>query len=74
VEIFNFRLLPVGNVELLHDKNYKPKRCGIVEFECTDSVKAVEKMHRYDIRGRKLVVREVSKHALEQLCLEIDSV
>jgi RNA recognition motif-containing protein len=62
-------------VELLHDKNDKPKRCGIVEFECTDSVnRAVEKMYRYDLRGRKLVVREVSKHALEQLCLEIDSV
>jgi hypothetical protein len=26
-------------MELLHDKNDKPKRCGIVEFECTDSAK-----------------------------------
>jgi RNA recognition motif-containing protein len=74
VEIFNFRLLPVGKVELLRDKNDKPKGCGIVEFECTDSVKTVEKMHRYDLRGRKLAVREVSKHALEQFCLETDSV
>jgi RNA recognition motif-containing protein len=71
VEIFNFFLLPVGEVayvELFHDENDKPRGCGVVEFESADSVKkAVEKMHRYDLKGRKLVVKEVSKHALEQL-------
>jgi RNA recognition motif-containing protein len=75
--IFNFRLLPVGevaHVELFHDRNNKPRGCGIVEFESADSVKkAVEKMHRFDFRGRKLVVKEVSKHALELLWLEINS-
>jgi RNA-binding proteins (RRM domain) len=57
-------LLPVGEVayvELFHDENDKPRGCGIVEFESADSVKkAVEKMHRFDLKGRKLVVKEVS--------------
>ena len=51
----------VAYVELFHDENDKPRGCGIVEFESADSVKkAVEKMHRYDLNGRKLVVKEVS--------------
>jgi len=58
-------LLPVGEVayvELFHDENDKPRGCGIVEFESADSVKkAVEKMHRFDLKGRKLVVKEVSE-------------
>jgi RNA recognition motif-containing protein len=58
-------LFPVGEVafvELYHDENDKPRGCGIVEFESADSVKkAVEKMHRFDLKGRKLVVKEVSK-------------
>jgi hypothetical protein len=58
-------LLSVGEVayvELFHDENDKPRGCGIVEFESADSVKkAVEKMHRYDLKGRKLVVKEVSR-------------
>lgn len=61
-------LLPVGEVayvELFHDENDKPRGCGIVEFESADSVKkAVEKMHRFDLKGRKLVVKEVSKRNL----------
>jgi RNA recognition motif-containing protein len=60
-----FFLLSVGEVayvELFHDENDKPRGCGIVEFESADSVKkAVEKMHRYDLKGRKLVVKEVSR-------------
>lgn len=61
----NFFLSSVGEVayvELFHDENDKPRGCGIVEFESADSVKkAVEKMHRYDLKGRKLVVKEVSR-------------
>lgn len=74
----NFFLLPVGEVayvELFHDENDKPRGCGIVEFESADSVKkAVEKMHRYDLKGRKLVVKEVSKCASIRITLENDSV
>lgn len=69
IAAYNFvSLLPVGEVayvELFHDENDKPRGCGIVEFESADSVKkAVEKMHRFDLKGRKLVVKEVSKRNL----------
>jgi len=47
-------------VELFVDENDKPRGCGIVEFEKSESAQmAVEKMHRYELKGRKLVVKEV---------------
>lgn len=58
-DLFRDNVGKVTHVELFTDENEKPRGCGIVEFEDTDSVKiAVEKMHRHDIRGRKLVVKE----------------
>lgn len=60
-DLFRTEVGKVAHVELFTDENDKPRGCGIVEFEDSDSVKiAVEKMHRYDIKGRKLVVKEVS--------------
>lgn len=51
----------VSFVELFSDENDKSKGCGIVEFESPESVKkAIEKLHRYDIDGRKIIVKEVS--------------
>lgn len=48
-------------VELFVDENDKPRGCGIIEFETVESAQlAVEKMHRYELKGRKLVVKEVS--------------
>lgn len=59
-DLFRTEVGKVAHVELFTDENDKPRGCGIVEFEDSDSVKiAVEKMHRYDIKGRKLVVKEV---------------
>nr|XP_033323775.1 heterogeneous nuclear ribonucleoprotein 87F-like isoform X1 [Megalopta genalis] len=59
-DLFRTEVGKVAHVELFTDENDKPRGCGIVEFEDLDSVKiAVEKMHRYDIKGRKLVVKEV---------------
>lgn len=50
----------VAYVELFHDEKLKPRGCGIVEFDKADNVSlAIEKMHRYELNGRKLVVREV---------------
>ncbi|XP_078052632.1 heterogeneous nuclear ribonucleoprotein rumpelstiltskin isoform X2 [Augochlora pura] len=58
-DLFRTEVGKVAHVELFTDENDKPRGCGIVEFEDLDSVKiAVEKMHRYDIKGRKLVVKE----------------
>lgn len=54
----------VAYVELFVDENDKPRGCGIVEFETVESAQlAVEKMHRYELKGRKLVVKEVSHFA-----------
>lgn len=49
----------VSFVELFSDENDKSKGCGIVEFESPESVKkAIEKLHRFDIDGRKIIVKE----------------
>lgn len=51
----------VSFVELFVDEDDKPRGCGIIEFANPDLAKeAVEKMHRYELKGRKLVVKEVS--------------
>ncbi|EFN89776.1 Myelin expression factor 2 [Harpegnathos saltator] len=58
-DLFRTEVGKVAHVELFTDENDKPRGCGIMEFEDSESVKiAVEKMHRYDIKGRKLVVKE----------------
>lgn len=58
-DLFRKEVGEVAYVELFHDENDKPRGCGIVEFESAESVKkAVEKMHRFDLKGRKLVVKE----------------
>lgn len=46
-------------VELFKDENDKPRGCGIVEFKDPDSVqKAMDKMNRYELNGREIVVKE----------------
>ncbi|XP_047003200.1 myelin expression factor 2 isoform X2 [Schistocerca americana] len=58
-DLFRQEVGEVSYVELFMDENDKPRGCGIVEFESPESVKkAVEKMHRFDLKGRKLVVKE----------------
>lgn len=49
----------VEYVELFHDESGKARGCGIVEFKDPDNVeKALEKLNRYEINGRELVVKE----------------
>ncbi|KAG8226989.1 hypothetical protein J437_LFUL000294 [Ladona fulva] len=58
-DLFRTEVGEVAYVELFSDDVDKPRGCGIVEFESPDSVKkAVEKMHRFELKGRKLVVKE----------------
>lgn len=48
-------------MEMFNDENNRPRGCAVIEFESTELVqKAVEIMHRYELKGRKLVVKEVS--------------
>ena len=57
-------VIPVGEVsfvEMANDENNRPRGCAVIEFESADSVgKAISQMHRYELKGRKLVVKEVS--------------
>lgn len=49
----------VNFVELFNDESHKPRGCGIVEFKSNDSVaKSMEKLNRYEINGRQIVVKE----------------
>ncbi|KAH8385865.1 hypothetical protein KR200_000856 [Drosophila serrata] len=52
----------VGSIEyvqLFHDESGKARGCGIVEFKDPENVqKAMEKMNRYEVNGRELVVKE----------------
>jgi RNA recognition motif-containing protein len=58
-DLFRDEIGNVTFVELFHDENNKPRGCGVVEFEKSESViKALEKMNRYDLNGRNLVVKE----------------
>ncbi|KAG4065848.1 hypothetical protein HA402_012526 [Bradysia odoriphaga] len=46
-------------VELFVDESNKPRGCGIVEFKDAENVqKALEKMNRYELGGREIVVKE----------------
>ena len=54
-DLFRDQVGDVTYVELFSDENEKPRGCGILEFGTKDlAKKAVEKMHRHDLKGRKV--------------------
>ena len=58
-DLFRDNVGDVSYVELFNDENEKPRGCGILEFATDDLAKnAIEKMHRHEYKGRKLVVKE----------------
>lgn len=58
-DLFRREVGDVSFVELFNDESGKPRGCGIVEFEKAESVSvALEKMNRYDLGGRNLVIKE----------------
>lgn len=60
-DLFRTEVGEVAHVQLFTDENDKPRGCGVVAFATPElAAKAVEKMHRYDLKGRKLVVKEDS--------------
>lgn len=45
---------------MFNDDNGRPRGSAIVDFESSEMAqKAIEKMHRMEVKGRKLVVKEV---------------
>ncbi|XP_063229718.1 myelin expression factor 2-like [Bacillus rossius redtenbacheri] len=58
-DLFRKEVGKVVFVELFNDENNKPRGCGIVEFESVELARiAVEKMHRYELQNRNLVVKK----------------
>ncbi|XP_055614314.1 myelin expression factor 2 isoform X2 [Uranotaenia lowii] len=58
-DLFRKEVGDVSFVELFHDESMKPRGCGIVEFEKSEHVQiALDKMNRFDINGRQLVIKE----------------
>lgn len=58
-DLFRNEVGEVSFVELFVDENNKPKGCGVVEFSDSASIKkCLEVMHRFEIKGRKLVIKE----------------
>merc|ERR1712038_1862595 len=58
-DLFRDNVGDVSYVELFNDENDKPRGCGILEFSTEEMAKkAVDVMHRHEIKGRKMVVKE----------------
>ncbi|PRD27483.1 UNVERIFIED_CONTAM: Myelin expression factor 2 [Trichonephila clavipes] len=58
-DLFREKVGDVSYVELFEDENGKFRGCGIVEFKDSSSVqKAVDTLHRFEFKGRQLVVKE----------------
>lgn len=63
IYLYVYFFVLVGDVSFVvvyTDEKDKSRGCGTVEFDRAESAqKAIDKMHRFDINGRKLVVKEV---------------
>ncbi|XP_075979397.1 heterogeneous nuclear ribonucleoprotein rumpelstiltskin [Anticarsia gemmatalis] len=58
-DLFKEKVGDVAYVELFNDENGKPRGCGVVEFTNAEAMKkALFVMHRYELNGRKLVLKE----------------
>jgi len=58
-DLFRSEVGEVSFVELFEDESGKPRGCGIIEFEKHEhALLAMDRMNRYELKGRKLVVKE----------------
>ncbi|CAG4965510.1 unnamed protein product [Parnassius apollo] len=58
-DLFKEKVGDVAYVDLFNDDNGKPRGCGVVVFTTTEAMKkALSVMHRYELNGRKLVLKE----------------
>jgi len=58
-DLFRKEVGEVSYVELFDDESGKPRGAGVMEFNTIElTKKAIEKMHRYEFKGRKIVVKE----------------
>ncbi|XP_045538698.1 myelin expression factor 2 isoform X2 [Papilio machaon] len=58
-DLFKEKVGDVAFVELFTDDHGKPRGCGVVTFSTSEAAKkALSVMHRYELFGRKLVLKE----------------
>ncbi|XP_013140500.1 PREDICTED: myelin expression factor 2-like isoform X3 [Papilio polytes] len=58
-DLFKEKVGDVAFVELFTDDHGKPRGCGVVTFSTAEAAKkALSVMHRYELFGRKLVLKE----------------
>lgn len=58
-DLFRKEVGEVSFVEVFEDEGGKSRGCGIIEFDSPESVQnALDKMHRFELKGRKIVVKE----------------
>lgn len=58
-KLAQFQVGDVAFVELFTDDHGKPRGCGVVTFSTAEAAKkALSVMHRYELFGRKLVLKE----------------
>jgi len=58
-DLFRQEVGEVAYVELFNDESGKPRGAGVMEFPTQEMAKlAIDKMHRFDYKGRKIVVKE----------------
>jgi RNA recognition motif-containing protein len=57
-DLFRQEVGEVSYVELFNDESGKPRGAGVMEFSTQEMAKkAINKMHRFDYKGRKIVVK-----------------
>ncbi|KAL7638400.1 UNVERIFIED_CONTAM: hypothetical protein RMT77_010970 [Armadillidium vulgare] len=58
-DLFRSEVGNVAYVEMFNDDNGRPRGSAIVDFETPEMAqRAIEKLHRMEVKGRKLVVKE----------------
>ncbi|XP_043224423.1 myelin expression factor 2-like isoform X3 [Amphibalanus amphitrite] len=72
-DLFRHEVGEVSYVEVFTDDTGKSRGCGIIEFDSNELVDiALEKMHRYDLNGRKIVVKELDAVRRQDFGVERD--
>jgi RNA recognition motif-containing protein len=57
-DLFRQEVGEVSYVEMFNDESGKPRGAGLMEFSTQEMAKkAIKKMHRFDYKGRKIVVK-----------------
>jgi RNA recognition motif-containing protein len=50
----------LAHVEVLEDRNGKSKGCAVAEFDSKQAaIKSIDSLHRQDVSGRLIVVKEI---------------